>query len=70
MSGVQTDQIFVMALIAALVILFLLGFAKSRLSYANWVYSGFESLFLGTLCAVIAYSIGYSITRLIEPFVL
>jgi VIT1/CCC1 family predicted Fe2+/Mn2+ transporter len=37
---------------------FLIGSVKSRWSTASWIRSGLETLFVGTLAAVLAYAVG------------
>jgi len=46
--------------------MFILGFAKSRVTYANWFKSGIETLLLGTIAAVASWAIGLAFEPLIS----
>jgi len=49
---------FQISVVATLLTFFLIGTGKSRWSLSRWWWSGAETLFIGALAALIAYSVG------------
>lgn len=49
---------FSISIVATLITFFLIGTGKSRWSLAKWWYSGTETLLIGGVAALIAYSVG------------
>ena len=45
--------------------MFILGFAKSRVTYANWLKSGVETLLLRAIAAVASWAVGLAFEPLI-----
>lgn len=54
--GVQNA--FQISVFATLITFFLIGTGKSKWSLSKWWWSGAETLFIGSLAALIAYSVG------------
>jgi len=64
--NILTDEtLFVISMSLSMSIMFILGSVKSSFSSANWIYSGFESLIIGILCAVVSYLIGATLVNMI-----
>lgn len=59
MSVAGSQELFFFAAITSLLILFVLGVVKSRISSSSWIAAGGEALGLGVLCSMLAYFLGH-----------
>lgn len=57
--GLSEEFTFVFASVFTLVALFVVGAIKSRFTLRHWIFSGLGVMVVGSLAAVIAYSIGF-----------
>eukprot|EP01038_Epipyxis_sp_PR26KG_P007404 gene7404-10093_t len=59
------NQLYTIASLSSIIILFVLGVVKSTYSSANWLYSGLESMILGIICCTVSYFLGATVMDLI-----